>query len=859
MMGERHDQSQSETDVSAVASETDQESEVDPTSSALESDNFSATTSENPDESSLSETQTPTPAKSEEKAAPKKRRKPGVGYQRKYSLKESRAKEMGEQLMDVSSQPTDEVETINVVDTEEEEVNPAGKEEPTEVPEGENLPSSDCPDPHPNAQSIIDNLKLLLGSDRWHFDVALSRIVRIIHHNDSENAAVTLCVYWDCAKNRQGIFVNGYQVPNDNKIFLVRAVPVHEDSKSVSDYLCFLSNFVLKATKCEGIKEYKELWERFEGVTDRSSSIFRSAKEDQRQERKLKKQGIKKKFSAPDDNLTFEELKDKKDKWKKRSKLAERRADRLQKRVEDLQVRLDEVLRNDLLGILRANEHKMTPIQKLFWESQKAALLVKDKRGMRWHPMMIRVALKLHSDSPNAYRYLRDSKIMCLPSDRTLYDYSQYVEPKEGCQQEILDRFRKNIGKKGPEEHNLYVNLMFDEMHIRSGLVTKRSTGELVGYTNLSDVDEELRKLQSDLDAKTYKPKLAKKVLVYFGQGLTSGVQEVVAIYSTDDLSASQLYDRTWQVIYHLEEASIKVLCLTFDGAAVNRKFIRMHPSSDPSAKEVYCRGVLGRKTRKLWKNGQFLSWKVLENLYDLTKQHQYVNHKLTRAHVKLTSFSCMTVVFATQTFSKSVADSIECLASLPELSDFDTDELVKFIRLMNKFFDCVNGKQEDGEDVRNINLVAYTDPNDPRLEWLSTTFLNYFEEWKEDVKNRAGIFSVTERSQMIISHQALESLKITIKSIVSSIKYMLQSAGAPRVNARVLNQDPLEQYFGKMRRKQGDNKNPFLQGVLNTANTERSAAEASLPPRRGNTEVLLPNAGLEVDDSPLPKRTKKK
>ena len=66
------------------------------------------------------------------------------------------------------------------------------------------------------------------------------------------------------------------------------------------------------------------------------------------------------KFRKPEWQCSREKLKGKKDKWKEKRK-REKRADRLQKK-DYLQIKVDQVLRNDRLGVLTANEHKMTPI-----------------------------------------------------------------------------------------------------------------------------------------------------------------------------------------------------------------------------------------------------------------------------------------------------------------------------------------------------------------------------------------------------------------------------------------------------------------------------------------------------------------
>ncbi|KAK3921558.1 Transposable element P transposase [Frankliniella fusca] len=371
----------------------------------------------------------------------------------------------------------------------------------------------------------------------------------------------------------------------------------------------------------------------------------------------------------------------------------------------------------------------MTEIQKKFWESQRAAFACSDKRGLRWHPMMIRLALSLHCKASVGYDYLVESGVLILPSSRRLYDYySHFIEAKEGCQGEIISGIKRKLDLSGTGEHFSYINVMFDEMHKRSGLVTSKSTGELIGFTNMSEAEKELEMLQKVLEQKTYKPKLAKKVLVYMAQSVSSAaVKDVVAVFSTDDLSAVQLYTRTWDVIYHLEDAGVKVICLICDGAATNRKFIRMHTSLDKHSNEIYC-------TQNLYS--------VLERLYDITKGNKFMETKLTKAHVKLTSFSCMTVLLATQVLSASVANSIEANSSHESLEKLDTSELVKLIRLMNSFFDCMNGKEDfqeetaegNGYELRNPDLAAYKSVDNPRFEFLENFFLNYFEDWKQDV-----------------------------------------------------------------------------------------------------------------------------
>ena len=68
------------------------------------------------------------------------------------------------------------------------------------------------------------------------------------------------------------------------------------------------------------------------------------------------------------------------------------------------------------------------------------------------------------------------------------------------------------------------------------------------------------------------------------------------AHFATQGVTADFLYPILWEAIRLLEADSVKVLCITADGASPNRKFFRMHKDLDvphktknPYAKEDRC------------------------------------------------------------------------------------------------------------------------------------------------------------------------------------------------------------------------------------------------------------------------------
>ena len=74
------------------------------------------------------------------------------------------------------------------------------------------------------------------------------------------------------------------------------------------------------------------------------------------------------------------------------------------------------------------NDENNSPYQKLLIEQQLKYNRLRNPKSMRWHPMIIKWCLYVKSKSPKAYKTLKESQFMNLPSERTLYDYSHYIK-----------------------------------------------------------------------------------------------------------------------------------------------------------------------------------------------------------------------------------------------------------------------------------------------------------------------------------------------------------------------------------------------------------------------------------------------
>lgn len=513
--------------------------------------------------------------------------------------------------------------------------------------------------------------------------------------------------------------------------------------------------------------------------------------------------------------------------------------------------------------------------QSIFLQQQIKYNRLKTKSSMRWHPAIIRWCLFIHSRSAKAYDGMRS--YLNLPSRRTLFDYTHYTESGMGINPKTVAQLIENAKQLGcfDAEHKSYVGILQDEIKIKSDLVYHKSTGKLIGYINLDQVSSEILNLNDDPGKSK---DLAESVLVIMVRGITSSMRYPLAAYATKTLSASTLYSILWECVECLEiVVGLKVMYICCDGAVQNRKFFKLHGTSDSqlnnrtrnpyaveerdiffisdpphllkTARNCFANSDAHSKTRSLW-NGKTISWKHVVKLYeDHCEQTELrLCPKLTRNHLYLTSFSKMRVSLAAQILSATVANGLQMIYGDAVSST------VEFVRILNKWFDIMNVKNlHESRNTRNNDLAPFTCRDDPRLAWLENDFPKYFEEWEAAVNARPGNFSRKQKEQMKLSHQTVDGLKLTSVSVAAVVRKLLD-AGAPFVMTSHLNQDPLEQLFGHCRHKGGSNDNPNVLEACNSINNIRSVNTQAVACTRGNTAPER----MKLDCSKIPKRNSK-
>ena len=282
--------------------------------------------------------------------------------------------------------------------------------------------------------------------------------------------------------------------------------------------------------------------------------------------------------------------------------------------------------------------------------------------------------------APSAYRELRDSGALILPSERVLRDYKNYFKPKAGINKENVESLREKTTSFSNVQR--YVVLVMDEMKIQSNLVFDKFSGNLIGFVDLGDPMTNFANLAEE-------DHVASHALAFLVRGFWTDLKHVIAYFFTGNATSFQLMPLFWRIVSVLEMSLNLWVCTAVnDGASPNREFFRLHShlAADVKCDVVYktpnvfamsrfiyffadsphlmktARNCLydsgyGSSSRYMWNDDNHLLFRHIADLF--YGDQEFGLHTLPKYHIVLTSYSKMKVKLATQVLSKSVAISL--------------------------------------------------------------------------------------------------------------------------------------------------------------------------------------------------------
>ena len=304
------------------------------------------------------------------------------------------------------------------------------------------------------------------------------------------------------------------------------------------------------------------------------------------------------------------------------ARVAQRQISRLKARLQEETAAVGETVAEDMHASLQtiiADSEFMVQDRfppdsfgRIFWEEQKKAVQASTPSTMRWHPLMIKWCLHLRHLSSSSYEALRKSGCLSLPSQRTLRDYTHFAKAESGFSTAVDEQLIEAAQISTCPEWKKCVVLLMDEMHIREDLVYDKFSGEfvytimciyylhsiyihafiiclylctihvhvgeLVGFTDLGDINTHLADFQAHLENCTVPTKtMAKSVLVLMVRGLSSGLQFPYAQFPCASLRGDQMFHIIWKAVGRLQRYGFHVMGLTCDGLSANRQLFRLH------------------------------------------------------------------------------------------------------------------------------------------------------------------------------------------------------------------------------------------------------------------------------------------
>lgn len=463
------------------------------------------------------------------------------------------------------------------------------------------------------------------------------------------------------------------------------------------------------------------------------------------------------------------------------------------------------------------------------------------KGGEKYPENFRNFCLSLNYYSPRAYKHIRSTFNNHLPHPRIIKMWYQNsdVRGEAGIQKDHMEKLGK-IAKDFKEKNGYQMTccLIFDEMNIRQQVFWSLQQLDYIGYTNDNEI------YQNDhQNEKNGTKRIVKQAIVFILNGVNTSFEFPVAYYFIDTLDKYQRNRLLDKIVKTVTECGIEITNVTFDGYPSNIGMCELfgahltvdssefrpyflNPISnekiyiilDPSHMEKLFRNTLASKEVIYDDHDNKIEFRYLKSLFEYSKSNNLKTHKLTKKHIDQWDRNKMNVRVAVQTFSDSVADSLEFLMNKNHPEFIGAAPTIRFIRIMNKLFDIFNTRHSKSNNIFKRELSS----ENKRIvfDFFKTT-IKYFSSLKIDE------VSYARNKKKINKHRVVK--KVTKKLLIQTAnktcargfiinmvsmmamyeKYVEQKVIMKTVATYYFLQDVVEIFFGKIRACGGYNNNP--------------------------------------------------
>ncbi|XP_049774363.1 uncharacterized protein LOC126162092 [Schistocerca cancellata] len=491
--------------------------------------------------------------------------------------------------------------------------------------------------------------------------------------------------------------------------------------------------------------------------------------------------------------------------------------------VDNILSLIDQLLQN-LLEKLPGNETKIT-----FLKEQISFLKCRSSTQFRYDTNSMIMWSLVHSISPHAYKFLRNTDSFSMPSPNTLSRLCSKLSTNPVIEQQghqFMSYITNKVGTLSSDDKT--VLLLMDEIHLKSQLDYK--AGNVVGCA-----------------FNTEKFLCATSAYVFMVQSMESPYKDVVSILPVHTIQGDVLFSYIKAVIVKLEAVGFEVVGIVADNNAINKKAMSKF-STPPDVKIKYDHPVQSSPNRPLyyfvdtvhilkcirnnWFNqkeqilcfpdfsdslkGGLSSVGALKELHLIEKDEllQY-GSSLTLKSLFPNSIERQNVKLVLRIFSDTTVVALDTFGSKKAISNWEST--ATFIKIINRWWDIVNVKTLlKGQRLRNIFQEPVTSKSHHIQEFLQC-FISWLCSWEECSDERK------------LTRETHSALKHTTAALIDFSDYWLSEKNRSYLLLGKVQTDSLEDRFGKYRQLCGGNYHVSLRQVFETEQKLRAQSMFSL------------------------------
>ena len=411
----------------------------------------------------------------------------------------------------------------------------------------------------------------------------------------------------------------------------------------------------------------------------------------------------------------------------------------------------------------------------------------KKVKGRRYSETDKQLALSLFMSSHKAYRIL--SKVFLLPSVSYLRSIISAIKIYPGFNTNVFETLGKTVEKMDIMAR--LTSISFDEM----------SLAELLSYNVQTDECEGLE----DFGPWGKTDRRANTALVFMARGITSHWKQPIGYFlSHGPMDRDRLCHLLLECISNLSKVGLTVKCIVSDQGPSNQgmifkclKITEDDCKFQHEGKDIFVffdPPHLLKSVRNNLKNSGFqtedgtVSWDHIIDFYEFDREQELkLAPKLSPNHIKLSNFSKMRVMLASQILSHSVSVGMKFRSDL--LGDPSSEPTSKFIEKIDNLFDCFNSRNFNCPK----NLRRPIQANSEHVQ-----FLQDMKVWLAKIKAK------TPEGKEDKDLPCLKGWRLSINSLLGlwddlnknhKVKFLLTSR---------LNQDCVENLFSMIRGNSG-------------------------------------------------------